>query len=201
MTDGRLRADAARNREAIVATARALFAEHGLDAPLDEIARRAGVGNATVYRRFASRADLITAVYAGELAEQADAVENALADPDPWTGFSDCLSALAGAQAGDRGLADLLTVPITRCSELEHLRCRALDDLARLARRAQDAGQLRADFGPEDLLVVLQANAGLVERCPEAPADTSRRLVHLLLDGLRAGPDPPEPDRRIERRP
>src|SRR3978361_2560967 len=83
-----LRADAARNREAIVEAARAVFAEHGLDAPLDEIAKRAGTGNATLYRRFPTRGDLVAAVFADRMAEHLDAVQAGLADEDPWRGFA-----------------------------------------------------------------------------------------------------------------
>ncbi len=78
-----LRADAARNRAAIVEAARSVFAERGLDAPLDDIARLAGTGNATLYRRFSTRGDLIETVFAERMGEEIDAVEAALANPDP----------------------------------------------------------------------------------------------------------------------
>src|SRR5947208_5644140 len=83
-----LRADAVRNREAIVEAARAVFAEQGLDAPLDEIAKRAGTGNATLYRRFPTRGDLVSAVFADRMAEHLAAVEVGLADVDPWRCFT-----------------------------------------------------------------------------------------------------------------
>src|SRR5829696_2163921 len=82
-----LRADAERNRERILAAAREVFAERGLDAPFDAIAQRAGVGQATLYRRFPRREDLIVACFAPNLAEYAAAVEEALRVPDAWTGF------------------------------------------------------------------------------------------------------------------
>src|SRR3954468_19127850 len=93
-----LRADAARNRQAIVDAARTVFAEHGLDAPLDEIARRAGTGNAPLYRRFPTRCDLVAAVFADRMVEHRDAVEAALAVDDPWDGFAAYVRA-AGAGA------------------------------------------------------------------------------------------------------
>src|SRR3954468_18341900 len=100
-----LRADAARNREAIVEAAREVFAEHGLDAPLDDIARRAGTGNATLYRRFPTRGDLIAAVFAERMLEHLDAVQRALTDPDPWAGFASYIQAATAMQARDRGIA------------------------------------------------------------------------------------------------
>jgi AcrR family transcriptional regulator len=105
-----LRADAERNRLAVVAAARAVFGERGLDAPLDEIARRAGVGNATLYRRFPSRHQLVAAVFAQTLRDVLATMERSLADPDPWKGFCDYVWYVCGLQAADRGLADLLTM-------------------------------------------------------------------------------------------
>src|SRR3978361_1655002 len=108
-----LRADAARNRDAIVAAARTVFAEQGLGAPLDEIARRAGVGNATLYRRFPTREELVQAALLAPMAEYLAAAEEGLADPDPWAGFRDYLLRLCQLQARDRGLADLLVTTVT----------------------------------------------------------------------------------------
>src|SRR3954451_3187460 len=101
-----LRADAERNRTAIVDAARMLFAEHGVDAPLDEIAKRAGTGNATLYRRFPTRGDLIEAVFADRMAEHLAAVETALGNEDAWDGFASYVRAVAAMQAQDRGIAD-----------------------------------------------------------------------------------------------
>ena len=84
----RLRADAARNRAAIVAVAREVFAEQGLEAPLETIAARAGVGIATLYRRFPTREKLVAAALTEKVAEYAEAAEQALAVADPWDGFA-----------------------------------------------------------------------------------------------------------------
>lgn len=193
-----LRADAARNRAAIVEAARAVFAEQGLDAPLDEIARRAGTGNATLYRRFPTRADLIAAVCAERMAEHLDAVQAGLADPDPWNGFASYLKAVGAMQARDRGIADLVTMDVPTAPEIERLRSRAFDGLVQLVERAHTAGELRADFTTQDVVLLLMANAGLVERAHGIPAAASARLVHVLLDGFRAsaasdGPRAPSP--------
>jgi AcrR family transcriptional regulator len=191
-----LRADAARNRAAIVEAARAVFAELGLEAPLDEVARRAGTGNATLYRRFPTRGDLIGAVFAESMAEHLDAVEAGLADADPWEGFASYIQAVAAMQARDRGIADLVTMDLSPAPEIEDLRSRAFDGLVRLVGRAHAAGVLRADFVTQDVVVLMMANAGLVERAHGIGPEASARLVHVLLDGCRAtsataGPPPP----------
>src|SRR3954454_16053424 len=180
-----LRADASRNRAAIVEAARAVFAEQGLDAPLDEVARRAGTGNATLYRRFPTRGDLIAAVFAESMAEHLAAVEAGLADPDPWRGFASYVEAVGAMQARDHGIADLVTMNVS-APEIEELRARAYDGLVRLVARAHDAGVLRADFTDQDVVLLLMANAGLVERAHGITAEASARLIALLLDGLRA---------------
>ncbi|HEX9993998.1 MAG TPA: helix-turn-helix domain-containing protein [Acidimicrobiales bacterium] len=195
-----LRADAVRNREAIVAAARAVFAEHGLDAPLDEIAKRAGTGNATLYRRFPTRVDLVEAVFADRMAEHVAAVEAALDVEDPWEGFAAYVRSVGAMQASDRGIADLVTMDVSTAPEVERLRSRAFDDLVRLVDRAHAAGVLREDFTTVDVVLLLMANAGLVERAHGITAEASARLVHVLLDGFRAsaatpGPLPPSPRR------
>lgn len=195
-----LRADAARNRAAIVEAAREVFAEHGLDAPLDDIARRAGTGNATLYRRFPTRGDLIAAVFAEGMAEHLDAVQAALVDPDPWHGFASYVKAAGAMQARDRGIADLVTMDVATAPEIERLRSRAFDGLVRLVERARSAGVLRADFTTEDVVILLMANAGVIERAHGVTADASARLIHVLLDGFRAhaasdGPPAPGPRR------
>jgi AcrR family transcriptional regulator len=197
-----LRADAARNRAAIVEAARAVFAEGGLDAPLDEIARRAGTGNATLYRRFPTRSDLIVAVFTDRMAEHLRAVETGLADPDPWGGFASYVKAVGVMQARDRGIANLVTMDVSSAPEIERLRSRAFEDLVTLVGRAQSAGVLRADFTTEDVVLLLMANAGLVERAYGIAAEASARLIHLLLDGMRAeaaSDGPPAPTARRTR--
>src|SRR5215207_440755 len=178
-----LRADAARNRAAIVEAARAVFAEQGLDVPLDEIARRAGTGSATLYRRFPTRGELIAAVFAERMTEHLRAVEAGLADEDPWRGFAGYIQAAGAMQARDLGIADLVTMDVSAAPEIERLRSRAFDGLVQLVERAHAAGVLRADFTTEDVVLLLMANAGLVERARGIPAAAaSARLIHVLLD-------------------
>lgn len=196
----KLRPDAARNRAAIVEAAREVFSERGVGAPLDEIAHRAGTGNATLYRRFPTRADLLGAVFAERMTEHLDAVAAGLADPDAWSGFASYVRTAGAMQARDRGIADLVTMEIGSAPEIERLRSRAYDGLVRLVERARSAGVLRPDFSAEDVVVLLMANAGLVERCDGVAPDASARLIHVLLDGFRSmgstdGPTAPPPRR------
>lgn len=191
-----LRDDAERNLDALVDAAREVFAERGLSAPLDEIARRAGIGNATLYRRFPTRADLIETVFAESLRDHLAAVEHGMAAADPWSGFTGYLDAVCAMQVRDRGIADLVTMDIPMSPEVEQLRSRAFEGLAALIDRARSAGELRPDCTTEDVRLVLLANAGIVRSVYRVRRRASQRLVHLLLDGLRAeaatdGPVPP----------
>ncbi len=186
------RADAQRNRDAIVLAARAAFAEHGLATSLDDIAKRAGVGSGTLYRHFANRDDLVTAVFTERMAENLAAVEVAQRNPDPWEGFCEYVRHACRTQAADRALADLMA--IGHCdSELAALRARAYDGLLTLIDAAQASGVLRADLCAEDVLLLLMANVGIVDRAgPAAPA-ASERFVALALDGFRAEGASPAP--------
>ena len=121
MTMTSLRSDAARNRTALVAAAREVMAERGLEAPLDEIARRAGIGNATLYRRFPRRVDLIAAVFADRMADHARAVQAALDADDPWEGLCGYVEAAAELQVHDLGIADLITMDVSMAPEIEAL--------------------------------------------------------------------------------
>ena len=193
-----LRADAERNRQRIVEAARAVFAERGLDAPLEAIAQRAGVGQATLYRRFPRREDLVVACFAPKLAEYAAAVDEALAAPDAWAGFCAFVEQVCAMQAADRGVQDVLTTTFPTARAVEAQRARAFERLTELIRRAQAQGGLRADFVPEDVVLLLMANAGVVQAMRAAAPEAWRRFVGLTLDALRADrahplPPPPTP--------
>jgi len=192
----RLRADAERNRAAIVAAAREVFAEHGLEAPLEEIAQRAGVGIATLYRRFPSREQLVAAALLEKVTQYADAASRAMTASDPWAGFTGYVHRICELQASDRGLSDLLSMTLAADESIEQLRAAANAQLVSLIDRAKAAGKLRADFIGEDLLLLLIASAavGQVTRA-DAPG-TWRRFVALVLDAFErrdAAPLPPGP--------
>jgi AcrR family transcriptional regulator len=184
-----LRSDAARNRSAIIDASRSLFGERGLEAPLDQIARLAGVGNATLYRHFPTRCALVVAVFADTLQDVVAGARRALANADPWEGFASYVMFLGQVQATNRGLADLLTTSTTGSAELEELRSQAHVDFVRIVDRAKDAGVLRTDFQPEDLALILMANAGLIHRTADTVPGAWRRLLNCTLAGLRADSD------------
>jgi AcrR family transcriptional regulator len=200
-----LRRDAQRNRDAILATARQLFAEQGLEAPLEEVARRAGVGIGTLYRRFPTRVDLLDAVLAETVQAHVQAAEQALAIDDPWDGFAFYLEETGRLQAADRGLNDVMGMRFPRAPALEAAKTRLYDLVVELVGRAQDSGQLRADVTAEDLVFVTWANTRIQEATRAAGApDAWRRHLALLLDGLRAErsrplPVPPLSPRQVYR--
>ena len=195
----RLRADAERNRERIVVAAREVFRERGLYAPLEEVASRAGVGVATLYRRFPTRSDLIAGVFEEKMRAYADSVERALADPDPWRGFCGHVESVCAMQVADRGLTDVLTMTFPADERFEAARTRAYAGFVELVSRAKATGRLRPDFSPEDLAMVLMANAGVVNATGDAAPGTWRRLVAYFLQAFAAEvarplPDPPTPE-------
>jgi AcrR family transcriptional regulator len=196
-----LRADAERNRERILATARDVFAERGLNASLEDIARRAGVGVGTLYRRFPTREDLIGAVFAEKMASYADAVDVALADSDPWRAFRCFIETVCGLQAADLGFADLLTLTVPGVRRLQAQRDRAHAGFLELIHRAKASGRLRPDFVAEDLVMLQMANAGVLSATGETAPEVSPRFVAYMLDAFAVSeqssalPEPPSPRR------
>ncbi|AHH96522.1 TetR family transcription regulator [Kutzneria albida DSM 43870] len=181
-----LRADAVRNRNRILEVARKLFAERGLDVPMAAVARHAGVGVATLYRRFPTRESLITEVFADQFAACVSVVDDALADPDPWRGFCTVIERVCAMQAVDRGFSAAVVAAFPGAFDVEQERDRALRGFAELTRRAKENGRLRADFAQDDLTLLLMANCGIIAATAETAPAASRRLVAYLLDGLRA---------------
>ncbi|MGA2514522.1 MAG: TetR/AcrR family transcriptional regulator [Candidatus Limnocylindrales bacterium] len=199
---GRLRVDAERNRSRIVEAAQADFAEQGLDVPLEVVAGHAGVGIATLYRRFPRREALIAACFERRLEEYARAAEEALEAPDGWSGFRAYTERICSMQAADRGFNDVLTRSFSNAGGLEAHRARGYEMSIRLIERAQAEGTLRSDFVPEDIVLLLMANAGVVGAAGRAAPDAWRRLVGLMLDGFRSEgatelPPPPSPRQMI----
>ena len=181
-----LRADARHNRDRIVAAARELFAAHGLDVTQAAVARRAGVGVATLYRRFPTREALVEEVFAAEFADCAAAVDRAAADPDPWRGLRTAVEHVCALQAVDRGFGAAFLAALPETDAVARERDRVIEVLDSLVERAQAAGRLRPDVTLDDLALVVMANSGVVAATPEEAVVASRRLVGLLLSGLRA---------------
>jgi AcrR family transcriptional regulator len=191
-----LRADAERNRQRLIAAAREVFAERGLDVPIEDIARHAGVGVATLYRRFPTRADLIAGAFEAKMAGYADAAAHALAEPDPWVGFCGYIERVCAMQADDRGFANVLTMTFPTAKRFEAERDRAYHAFVELIARAKAAGALREDFRPEDLVMLLMANAGVVAATADAAPDVWRRFAAYMIQAFNApnaAPLPPAP--------
>ncbi|MEU2237191.1 MULTISPECIES: TetR/AcrR family transcriptional regulator [Streptomyces] len=180
-----MRADARRNHERLLVEARAAFAEQGADAPLEEVARRAGVGIGTLYRHFPTRADLLNAVFQEALAELLDRSRE-LAEADaPCRALVEWLRALIAHAVAYRGLAHaLMSASYDRSSAL----ARCSDPLRaageRLLERARKAGQVRADVSIGDLMQLTNAIALAAEQCPE-DTELADRLLALTLRGLK----------------
>jgi AcrR family transcriptional regulator len=192
-TSPRLRTDAAANRAKILEVARETFAAEGLGVPMIEIARRAGLGVATLYRRFPAKEDLVAEAFAGQMGECAGLLDTALADPDPWRAFCRVIAEVCAMQARDRGFSAAFVTAFPHTVEFGALRERAERGFAELVRRAQAAGALRRDFDPADLALILLANGGIRAGTPEATEDASRRLVAYLLQAFRADRAAPLP--------
>lgn len=178
----RLRADAARNRTRIVEAARELFSERGLDVPMTAIARRAGIGAATLFRRFPDRDALIAEVFSTQIDRCEAVVAEAAADPDPWHGFCRFIDVVCRMQIEDRGFARaLLASSEIDGSAVDAKRRDAEATFTLLIDRAKESGKLRTDFSATDLTMVLLANGGLVAAPREDARALSRRLVAYLL--------------------
>lgn len=186
-----LRADAARNRDKLLAAGAQVFGERGLDAPLEEVARRAGVSIGTLYNHFPTREAFLTAILPDRLAPMARITEAALADPDPWHGFVGYLDGLFALQAADRGLNDAVTRQFRRVPEVGETCPRGLEDATRIIERAREDGRLRADFEVDDLVVMIWAMSQVIRESADTAPDTWRRCLSFFVHGLDTGPTTP----------
>lgn len=179
-----LRTDAAQNRDLILAAAREVFAETGITASLREISRRAGVSEPTLRRRFASKAELVAEAFADKVALYADLAHAALDRTDPGAAFRCFLTQVMEMQLVDRGFADVLNMTFPATMRCEQHRRRSYDAICRLIARAQEAGQLRRDFSPEDVVLVLLAHAGIAGGSGGLAKALSARFRHLLFEAF-----------------
>ena len=176
-----LRADARRNRERIIKAARAVFADQGIDAQIDDVAKRAKVGVGTVYRHFPTKEALLDALVRERFAEIAGYAEEALDREDPWDGFCEMIWRAAERNAVDRAFCEV--VAFTDVSAIVE-ECGLLRSTAQLMDRAKAQGAMRADATEMDVSIMM-CGAGSVMRAIAAP-DVWRRYLTLMLDGLRA---------------
>ncbi|MFI9388614.1 TetR/AcrR family transcriptional regulator [Kutzneria sp. NPDC052558] len=186
-----LRRDAELNRRRLIAAAHEVFRERGLSATLDDVARHAGVGVGTAYRRFANKEELVDALFE-DMVDQVEAITlDGLADPDPWRGIVSSLERLCEVQAFDRGLREVMLGAGRATQRQAQMRDRVKPSVDRLVARAQRHGVLRADLIPLDLPMVQVMVAAVTEQTGDP--QLWRRYLHLLLDGLRAEAATPLP--------
>ena len=188
-----LRKDAERNRQRILDAAAELFTERGLGVTLNDIAHHADVGVGTVYRRFPDKELLIDALFEDRLMELMDLAERSLEDPDPWHGFVAFLEGACELQARDKGLKQLLFATPEGCARVEGVRSRMLPIAAALVNRAQQAGALREDAAPQDIVAIQWMVGSIVDHAGAASPELWRRYLELVVGALRADPPRPQP--------
>ncbi|WP_290862708.1 TetR/AcrR family transcriptional regulator [Hamadaea sp.] len=188
-----LRADAARNRDRLLAAASDLFAERGLDAPLEEIARRAGVSIGTLYNHFPTRDALFDAIMPTRIAVLHTGAEQALAEPNAWTGFVAFTETLFALHAEDRGLNDALAQRVPLSPGIVEACHRTFRYIERLIVRAKEDGQLREDFEAADYATLIWAMSQVIRESTGVAPLAWRRTLAYFLDGLRAGAAHPLP--------
>jgi len=195
--DRPLRRDAERNRQRILEVARDAFAEDGLAVTLDEIARRAGLGVGTVYRRFPDKEQLIDALFEERIGEVVALAEAALRCEDAWEGLVSFLEGATAAHARDRGLKEVTLSGAHGLERVARARELMFPLVTRLVARAQEQGTLRADLEATDL-PLLQLMLGSLSECTrDVDPELWRRFLGILTDGLRTrrdGPSPLTPD-------
>jgi AcrR family transcriptional regulator len=181
-----LRADAARNRERIIVAAASVFAERGLDASTAEIAQRAGVGEATLFRRFPSKDDLIDAIVETRMREVLALAEAAAEDPEPGPAFERLIRDLILIFTRDRGFFEAAGKQCITDPRFAPLREASLETFGRVLRRAQEAGTVRSDLSASDLTFLVRAAAYATDvPVPGLRSDLWQRYLRVVLDGMR----------------
>ena len=180
-----LRRDAERNRQRILKAASEVFTERGLEVSLDEVARHAGVGVGTVYRRFGTKEDLVEALFVDRIEAVAALAEKAAQDPDPWSGLAYFMEQAAEMLAGDLGLRQMMMFATYGGDKVWYARQRNAPLVTMLVERAQAAGQLRSDLRPTDIPFILFVLAEAAQFARRVSPEIWRRYLALVLDGLR----------------
>lgn len=188
----RERKDVVRNRAKLLAAADDAFAELGLEATLRDVAERAGVGVGTAYRHFATREDLVRAVFSERLDVWTQQAQQAAADPDGWSGLVRFLEDSLLLRRQNRGLREIMGAGVGSALADE-----SRDRIAPLVRdivvKAQRQGTLRADFDATDATFIQIALSPIMTASHDSAPDLYRRYLAVILDGMRAQPGPPSP--------
>jgi AcrR family transcriptional regulator len=187
--DRPLRRDAERNRQRILAAAAEVLSERGLDATLDEVARAAGVGVGTVYRRFPDKESLIEELFRDRIDAMVSAAEQALTEPDPWQALVSYLDFAISLMAGNIGLRQVLMFSTYGKQRICYARDQMRPVITKLVERAQASGDLRPDFAGTDVKMIVFMLTSVAEYASASRPDLWRRYLALLVDGLRPARD------------
>ncbi|MCX5046388.1 TetR/AcrR family transcriptional regulator [Aldersonia sp. NBC_00410] len=180
-----LRSDAQDNRDRVLEAARQLFSERGTRITMREVARHAGVGPATLYRRFPTKQVLVDAAFADEMRSCQSIVDDGCADPDPWRGFCSVIEGISVLNSRNQGFVDAFMSANPQIDTVAVHRASLLRMLAKLADRAKATGELRHDFVIDDLVLVLLAGRGLSSTPPTDREAAARRFAALAIDAFR----------------
>ena len=179
-----LRADARRNRERVLVAARESFAEYGLEAQVDDVAARAGVGVGTVYRHFPTKEAIVEAVASAGYEEICAIARESLEIDDPWEAFSGFMWEGARLHRRDRAQCEIHAARPDVVQRVAGDKHELLDMVAELIVRGQDAGVLRPDLSKDDMPMIWCALGAAQQRSPDDAG--WQRYLSLMLDGLRA---------------
>jgi AcrR family transcriptional regulator len=185
LVDRQLRADARRNRERVLAAAADVLSEFGLSAPVEEIARRAGVGVGTVCRNFPTKQAMVDAVLAALYEALLGDALDGLANPHAGEAFETFVVVLSAFQARHRALAEQMAKVMELPGASPDARERLWTAITELVRRAQVAGTVRSDIGPADVAVMLSGVAHATALAGDLQPALRDRYVRIILDGLR----------------
>ena len=184
-----LRADAERNRQRLLAAAKELLATRGLDVTLDDVARHAGVGTGTAYRRFPNKDALIDALMVDRIGELADIAKECLKEPDPWVGLTSYFDRALALQAADRGLKEVLFSSGRGRERSNQARLQIAPVVTKLVARAVEAGAVRSDFSTSDVPVLNFMINTIVDFSREVQPDLYKRYLAIVFDGMRPRDD------------
>jgi AcrR family transcriptional regulator len=179
-----LRQDAERNRQRILAAAAEVFTERGLGVSLDEVARHAGVGVGTVYRRFADKEELVETLFVERVNELAAIAERALEMPDPWQALVSFLEQWATVLAGNVGLRQMLLFATYAGDRVSYARETFAPLVGAIVNRAKATGQARADLATTDIPFIALMLSSAAEYAQYSRPEIWRRYLTLLIDGM-----------------
>ena len=188
-----LRKDAALNRERLIAAAAELFAQHGLNVTLNDIAHHAGVGVGTAYRRFPNKEAVIDALFEQRMKQVADVARQALDDPDAWNGLMTFLERALDMQHGDRGLNQIMNNPLLGDARVADVRDQIAPIITALVAKAKQQGVVRSDLDQTDLIFIQLALSAIMDKTRAISPELYRRYLTFFLDGIRPRPEAPPP--------